>query len=44
MAFTMEEMADVLMFYNDVMLCYGITPEELQESYTRKFEKNMTRW
>ena len=38
-----EEMADVLMFYNDVMLCYGITPEELQESYTKKFEKNMTR-
>lgn len=39
-----EEMADVLMFYNDVMLCYGITPEELQQSYTKKFEKNMTRW
>ncbi len=39
-----EEMADVLMFYNDVLLCYGITPEELQESYTKKFEMNMTRW
>ena len=39
-----EEMADVLMFYNDVMLCYGITPEELQQSYAKKFEKNMTRW
>ena len=22
-----EEMADVLMYYNDVMLCYGITSE-----------------
>ena len=39
-----EELADVLMYYNDVMLCYGITPEELKEAYTRKFEKNMTRW
>ena len=39
-----EEMADVLMYYNDVLLCYGITPEELKESYVSKFEKNMNRW
>ncbi len=39
-----EEMADVLMYYNDVLLCYGITPEELKQSYTEKFEKNMKRW
>lgn len=39
-----EEMVDVLMYYNDVMLCYGITPEELKHSYTEKFEKNMKRW
>ena len=39
-----EEMADVLMYFNDVMLCYGITPEELQAEYTAKFEKNMHRW
>ena len=39
-----EEMADVLMYYNDVMLCYGITPEELKVAYTEKFEKNMKRW
>lgn len=39
-----EEMADVLMYYNDVMLCYGISAEELKQSYTGKFEKNMTRW
>ena len=39
-----EEMADVLMYYNDVMLCYGITPEELKTAYTEKFEKNMKRW
>ncbi len=39
-----EEMADVLMYYNDVMLCYGITSEELKKSYCSKFEKNMKRW
>ena len=39
-----EEMADVLMYYNDIMLCYGITSKELKESYTEKFKKNMTRW
>ena len=39
-----EEMADVLMYYNDVMLCYGISAEELKRSYVEKFEKNMTRW
>lgn len=39
-----EEMADVLMYYNDVMLCYGITAEELKQAYTEKFKKNMKRW
>ncbi len=39
-----EEMADVLMFYNDMMLCYGITVDELKQSYTEKYEKNMKRW
>lgn len=39
-----EEMADVLMYYNDVLLCYGISEEELREAYTAKFEKNMRRW
>ena len=39
-----EEMADVLMYYNDVMLCYGITSEELKDAYIKKFRKNMTRW
>ena len=39
-----EELADVLMYYNDVLLCYGITAEELKETYIRKFEKNMKRW
>ena len=39
-----EELADVLMYYNDVLLCYGIGAEELKRAYTEKFEKNMTRW
>ena len=39
-----EEMADVLMYYNDVMLCYGISADELKQAYTAKFEKNITRW
>ena len=39
-----EELADVLMYYNDVLLCYGISAEELKQSYTAKFEKNMKRW
>lgn len=39
-----EEMADVLMYYNDVMLCYGITADELKQAYTEKFQKNMKRW
>ena len=39
-----EELADVLMYYNDVLLCYGITAEELKEAYTEKFHKNMRRW
>ena len=39
-----EELADVLMYYNDVLLCYGISAGELKQSYIRKFEKNMKRW
>lgn len=39
-----EELADVLMYYNDVLLCYGISAEDLKQSYTSKFEKNMKRW
>lgn len=39
-----EELADVLMYYNDVLLCYGIAEEELKKVYVEKFEKNMKRW
>ena len=27
-----EEMTDVLMYYNDVRLCYGISEQELKEA------------
>lgn len=39
-----EELADVLMYYNDVLLCYGISADELKKSYQKKFENNMKRW
>ncbi len=39
-----EELTDVLMYYNDVLRCYGISEEELKKAYVSKFEKNMKRW
>ena len=39
-----EETCDVLMYLNDVLLCYGITPEKIAAAYRAKFERNMTRW
>lgn len=39
-----EELADVLMYYNDVLMCYGITADELKQAYMKKFEKNLKRW
>ena len=39
-----EELADVLMYYNDILLCYNISAEELKSTYVEKFEKNMKRW
>ena len=39
-----EEMADVLMYFNDVLLCFDITPEEFSAIYRAKHERNMTRW
>ena len=39
----LEELADVLMYYTDVLLRYHITPEEIAEAYIRKHEKNMGR-
>ena len=39
-----EELADVLMYYNDILLCYDISSEELKTAYKEKFERNMKRW
>ena len=39
-----EEMCDVLMYFNDVMLCYSISPEELAHAYREKHQQNMARW
>ena len=37
------EIADVLMYLNDVLLCYDITPEEISAAYTKKHDYNMKR-
>ena len=39
-----EEMCDVMMYLNDVFLCYGVTPEEVETIYRAKHERNMKRW
>ncbi len=39
-----EEMVDVLMYYNDVLACFGVSEAELKAAYVKKFEKNMSRW
>lgn len=39
-----EEMCDVMMYFNDVLLCYGIKPEEIRKIYLEKYERNMSRW
>ena len=39
-----EELADVLMYYNDILLCYDISSDELKSAYIDKFQRNMSRW
>ncbi len=39
-----EELCDVLMYFNDVMLCYSVTPDELSAVYRDKHKTNMKRW
>lgn len=39
----LEEMADVLMYYNDTLLRYHVTPEEISEAYARKHTRDMGR-
>lgn len=39
-----EELADVLMYFNDILLCFDISPEEFEAVYRAKHVRNMTRW
>lgn len=39
----LEEMADVLMYYNDVLLRYHMTPEEISKAYRKKHSLDMVR-
>ena len=39
-----EEMCDALMYFNDVMLCFDISPEELKKVYMDKHQRNLDRW
>ena len=38
-----EEMADVLMYLTDVMLCCSVTAEEFEQAYRKKAEHNLKR-
>lgn len=37
------ELTDVLMYFNDALICYGISPEEISEAYLKKHSYNMKR-
>lgn len=39
-----EEMCDVLMYYCDALLRYGVTAEELGKAYQAKHSRNLTRF
>ena len=39
----MEELSDVLMYYFDTLLRYGVTPQEISEAYCAKHSRNMGR-
>lgn len=39
----LSEMADVLMYYNDVLLRFHVTPEEISEAYLKKHGADMKR-
>ncbi|HWR18697.1 MAG TPA: dATP/dGTP pyrophosphohydrolase domain-containing protein [Clostridia bacterium] len=36
-------MSDVLMYFTDTLLRYGVTPEELSAAYVNKHERNIKR-
>ena len=39
-----EEFCDTMMFLNDLLLCYSITPEDVEKVYLEKHRRNMRRW
>lgn len=39
-----EEMSDILMYFNDILLCYDISIDELKQIYLDKHRKNLDRW
>ena len=38
-----EEMSDVLMYYVDLMTCFGVSADELSQAFVAKHERNMKR-
>ena len=36
-----EELSDVLMYFSDVLLSYGITPSELRAAYRKKVDRHL---
>lgn len=39
----LSEMADVLMYYHDILLRFHVTPEEISEAYVKKHVSNLQR-
>lgn len=38
-----EEMADVMMYYQDVLRCYQVSSEEISNVYMKKHQRNLER-
>jgi NTP pyrophosphatase (non-canonical NTP hydrolase) len=38
-----EELADVMMYLGDILLCFGISADEISRAFTEKHEYNMHR-
>lgn len=39
----LSEMADVLMYYHEILLRFGVTPEEISQAYAKKHSYDMKR-
>lgn len=38
-----EEMVDIMMYFTEILICHGITPEEFASAYEQKHHKNIGR-